>query len=428
MRILVTGASGFIGQHIIQQLLNAKHDVIACVRHPRPAQQRWPNAEIIPVHYCTDHAQADWLPRVKGVDIVINCVGIIREHGKQTFQALHTQAPIALFLACEQAGVRRVIQFSALGADENAFSQYHLTKKAADDVLTGLNLDWAILMPSIVYGPGAKSMALFKTMASLPITPLVDAGDQPIHPVHINDLLKLVNHLIESEVPLKRRWEVVGPEPITMKTLYLKLRDWFGYEHSRFIAVPYPVTITLARWSGFLSNTPMTVEAVKMLRQGNTGDVNQFAHELGVMPKSVDQVLADTPPQESDHWHSGLYFIKPFLRLSIAFVWIFTGVISAFFVPTEVSYDMLAKASITGLWAPVMLYGAAATDVLLGIAVLARYQVSRLGLLQIAIILLYTIIITASQPEQWLHPFGPVTKNIPLIFTILTMMVLERRP
>ena len=164
-----------------------------------------------------------------------------------------------------------------------------------------------------------------------------------------------------------------------------------------------------------------------MLCNGNTGRVSHFVNEMGSIPKNLDQVLADTPPQESDQWHSRLYFIKPFLRLSIAFVWLFTGIISAFVVPADVSYAMLAKAGITGIWAPIMLYGAAATDLLLGIALLARYRISLLGLLQIAIILLYTVIITASQPEQWFHPFGPVTKNLPLIFTILTMIALERR-
>ncbi len=428
MRILITGASGFIGSHLTQNLLNVGHEVVVCVRSTQAAQHRWPQAKALSADFCTDNNPTHWLPRLTGVDVVINCVGIIRELRRQTFAALHRETPIALFRACEQAQVKKVIQISALGADETAFSQYHISKRAADTVLSELDLDWTILMPSIVYGPGAKSMAMFKAIASLPIIPLVDKGDQPIQPIHINDLVDVITHTINAPDAQKKRLELVGPKPITMKALYSKLRLWMGYKNPHFISLPYSLTLLLARWGGFLGSTPMTAEAVQMLRKGNTGQVNHFIEELGHSPKSFDQVLTETPPQEPDQWHSRLYFIKPFLRLSIAFVWLFTGIISAFVVPTEVSYAMLAKATITGIWAPIILYGAAATDVLVGIALLARYRMTQIGLLQIAIILLYTIIITASQPEQWFHPFGPVTKNIPLIFTILTMMALERRP
>jgi uncharacterized protein YbjT (DUF2867 family) len=427
MKILITGASGFIGSHLTDALFKSGHEVVACVRHPEPAKQRWQGITAIKTDFSRDHEMNDWLPRLQGVDVVINAVGIIRETKGQTFEALHTSAPCALFKAAAQTGVRKVIHISALGADETAFSQYHLSKRVADECLMGLDLDWAIIMPSIVYGSGAKSMAFFRAIAALPMVPLVDAGDQPVQPIHIDDLTKAVLQLLEPESPKQLCIEMVGPRPITMKEIYTQLRHWLGMGQARFLSMPYWFTLISARIGGFMGNTPMTAEAIQMLRKGNTADVTPFVDQFGFTPTSFETSLASTPSQQSDRWHAGLYFLKPLLRFAIAFLWIFTGIVSVFVFPVEDSYAMLAKADIGGIWAPIMLYGAAATDFTLGLATLMAYRLSLVGSIQIAIMLLYSVIITLSQPGQWIHPFGPVSKNIPLIAATLMMIVLERK-
>ena len=428
MKVLITGAGGFIGSHLVEAALNAKHEVVAVVRNPKIYRRPGADVSVIKVDFSKDVKISDWLTWLVNIDVVINCVGIIRESRGNIFDALHTQTPIALFEACEQAGVKRVIQISALGADETAFSHYHLSKRAADDHLMGLNLDWAVLMPSIVYGPGAKSMALFRAVSALPLIPLIDDGSQPSQPIHIDDLVCAVMQLVEAESPLKTRVEMVGPEPVTMLQLYTKLRAWLGYGQAVFISTPYRLALYGASIGGFLGNTPISADAVRMLKNGNTGDVTGFIDRFGFRPKSLDQVLSSTPAQEADRWRAGLYFLKPLLRISIGLLWLFTAIVSAFLFPVDESYSMLTMAGITGIWAPIMLYGAAAVDALLGIALLKSYRVSLVGALQIAVIILYTVIITFSQPEQWQHPFGPVSKNLPLITATLVMMALERRP
>ncbi|MEW8428321.1 MAG: SDR family NAD(P)-dependent oxidoreductase, partial [gamma proteobacterium symbiont of Ctena orbiculata] len=147
MRILITGATGFIGSHIATAATEAGHQLVLCARDTNLVTRRFPDAEVIQVDFTRDFDTALWLQRVKDIDIVINTVGIIREHGSQTFDALHRDTPIALFRACEIAGVKRVIQISALGADVSAHSHYHLSKRAADRQLASLKLDWVMLMP-----------------------------------------------------------------------------------------------------------------------------------------------------------------------------------------------------------------------------------------------------------------------------------------
>ncbi len=427
MRILITGATGFIGSHLVKSLIEKGDEVIACVRKPTVQMDTESNIEYLQVNFTTDNEIAIWLPRLEGVDIVINTVGIIRESGEQSFYALHNSTPCALFRACEISDVKKVIQVSALGADESAISEYHLSKKAADDLLSKTKLDWTILMPSIVYGPRAKSMAFFKALSSLPVIPIVGLGDQPIQPIHINDVIHSVQQIIESNTPSQKRIELAGPEQITMRELYAKLRKWLHLSKPHFLSIPYTVSLYLARWSGFLGSTPINEAAEDMLRQGNTGKRDHYTEVFGHTPISFDQVLAETPAQESDQWHAGLYILRPFLRISIAFVWLFTGIISAFVIPVETSYAMMAKAGIGGILSPIILYGASVVDVLLGIAILFRLQPVLMCNLQILIILLYTAIITVSQPDQWLHPFGPVSKNFPLIISILILTVMEKR-
>ena len=425
MNVLITGASGFIGSHITDALIQQGHHVSVCVRNRELAQQRWPDARIVTADFSKDHTISDWLSRLDNIDVVINAVGIIRESGSQRFKDLHTDSPCALFKACEQAGVNRVIQISVLGADDTAFSQYHLSKRAADECLMGLALNWSILLPSIVYGPGAKSMAFFRALAALPFTPILAKGDQQLQPIHIDDVVRAVLQIIHSAAQNRFRIELVGPEAISIRQLYSRLRHWLGLGRPRYISIPYPLMLIAGYLAGLLGNSPLTKESIQMLRRGNTADVAPFVNRFGFVPQSLEQSLKNSPAQQADRWYAGLYFLKPLLRLSIGCLWIFTGIVSAFVFPLEQSYAMLEKAGVTGLWGPVMLYGAAATNFVLGLATLMAYRLQITGLIQVALIALYTIIITFSQPELWVHPFGPISKNIPLIIATLMMLVLE---
>jgi uncharacterized protein YbjT (DUF2867 family) len=371
-----------------------------------------------------DHDAQAWFPRLRNIDAVINCVGIIREQGRQTFEALHTKTPRALFKACKMAGVKKVIQISALGADASAFSEYHLSKKAADDCLASLHIDWTILMPSIVYGQGAKSMEFFKALAALPFTPLVDKGDQPIQPIHIDDLCLTVAKALNTDQLSHQRIEVLGPEPIAMRDMYTLLKTWLGIRHSRFIPIPYGLSLIAARFGGLMGNTPITRDTVQMLKKGNTGNAARFVEITGIIPRSFEKSIMTSPPLPSEAIHATHFFLLP---ITLALLWIMTGYISAFVYPRDLSLLMLEKVGIGDALAPLALYSAAALDFGLGVSLLIKYQVRLVAIVQIVLMITYSILITIGMPELWTHPFGPVTKNIPVIAATLVILAAARR-
>lgn len=288
MNILLAGADGFLGCHVARMLVEEGHRVV-------PVSRRHG------VDFARMRLPADWRGWLAGVDAVINCVGIIGETRSQKFAALHTQAPCALFRACAEAGVRRVVQVSALGADGQAFSAYHLSKCAVDDCLRGLNLDWFVLRPSLVYGPGGHSSALFMRLAAAPVIPVIGDGRQVVQPVHVSDVVAAVVHCLGSRAPCQTL-DVVGPQCFTFEEWLQTMRQAQGKPHGRVLRVPMGLVRHAAQWLRHV--WPMAQpDNLRMLAQGYRADPAPLSRFLGRAPRAVQPALflsatAPLPAQE----------------------------------------------------------------------------------------------------------------------------------
>lgn len=412
MKILITGATGFIGTHVLRALRARGHHLVACGRDPA----RFTDIEYLPADFATDINVADWLPRLRGVEVVINAVGIIGP-GRR-FDALHHRAPAALFRACAEAGVKRVVQVSALGADAGATTPYHLSKRAADAVLMGLDLEWYVVRPSLVYGPGGGSFALFRALAALPLTPLPAGGTQMIQPIHIEDLTRALVQCVEGKAVARQVIDAVGPEPMRLRAFLDKL----DRHPLRVVPIPSGLAMPLATLNELFGTAPLTRDTLRMLQRGNQADVRPFIASFGFSPRPLDP----PPATPAETLHARLYFLRPPLRLSIAFTWLSAGLVSAFFYPPAQSYALLQSLGTPDALAPLLLYGAAGLDCGLGLAMLSPRWLRWAGIIQIAVMVVYTLIISVFLPEYWLHPFGPVVKNLPLLVATLMLLIMEK--
>ncbi len=422
MNIFVTGATGFIASQIVVDLMAAGHMVTCGVRDVAYAKNVFPDAQVVRCDFVHDVTRADWLMRLKNIDVVINCVGILHHPNKKNIWAIHYHAPHALFDACIAQGVQKIIQISALGVDQ-VDVDYAKSKLAADEYLLSLPIPSVVLRPSLVYGRGSYGgTSLFRGLAGLPgILPVPGKGRQQFQPIHIQDLSRAVVNLVAGSPAQPIQLCAVGPQKITLLDLLRKLRSWLGFSRALTVFIPLCL-IRVGAWFGdCLPGSAMNDTSYRMLSQDNIASdaaTRAFQQHIGFTPRDVDTGLRGQPSTVQDHWHARLFFLKPLLSLGLAFVWIFTALCSALFYSHGASYQLLAQAGVPAVLQPWCLYGASALDALIGVLVLCGYRVARMCVLQLGVILFYTIWLSCKIPSLWLDPLAPLVKNIPMLLLI----------
>ncbi len=429
MNILVTGASGFIAAQIVSSLITAGHHVTCCVRNTHYAQRIFPNSTILSCDFINDTSPDYWIPRLKHIDIVINCVGILYHPNKKVIWAVHNDTPKALFDACVQVGIKKIIHISALAVDKTTV-EYAKSKKAADDYLLTLPIKSVILRPSFVYGRGSYGgSSLFRGLAGLPwFIPVPGNGQQEFQPIHSEDLAKAVLRLIEIPLSESIILNAVGPNRVPLKEVLTTLRSWLGFSKAKLLFIPFAIIRYTSRIGDLIPYSSMNSSSIKMLAQNNIStdeDTREFHQKIGFVPRDFYTGVFSQPSTVQDHWHARLFFLKPALQFSIAFLWIFTALCSAFFYPKANSYHLLGQVGIPEQWQSIFLYGASLIDGLLGISMLFWFQLKKVCVLQISFIIFYTLIISFILPHLWLEPFAPIVKNIPLIVATLVFLAME---
>ena len=402
--------------------------VVAAVRDPAGLGQKWPGVEAIGVDFNRDISVDVWRPRLAGVDVVINCAGVLHGGRGQDIEAIHATTPIALFDACVREGVRKVVQISAISADAEAGTIYSLTKKRADDHLRSLPLDWTVLRPSLVYGSGSYGgTSALRGLAAVPfLTPLIGDGSAPFRPIHIDDLVETVVRVVEDDRFAHRTLEPVGPEVVTLRDAIACYRRWLGLPPASPIAVPLPLLRTIARVADFAGGGPMGSAALRQVVVGTAGHEGSgvFEQEIGFRPASMAERLAEEPAQTQDLWHARLYLLRPLLRTALAMMWLGSAIVGLV-IPLE-AYEPVAMAlAKLGMPARSLAVGFSLLDLLIAAALVLNLQPRLVAAGQFAVVLGYTVGLGVLVPALWLDPFGALLKNLPILVAIGIWAVLE---
>lgn len=286
MKILVCGASGFVGRHLLAGLRAAGHHCVGGVRTPR-------SPDDVAVDYVRDVRPEHWIPRLQGIDVVINAVGILRDSATQPMQRVLAEAPAAMFRACGMAGVSRIVNLSALGIESNLMTAYFQCRREAEAELFALpsSVRWLNLRPSVIYGEDAASAKMFRLLAALPVHALPMGGHQAMQPVHIDDVVAAVCRWLGDSTAVSQSFNAAGAEPTTMRGMLDSYRQQSGRGSALHVAVPGVLIKLGARIGDFLPFSPLCSDTLLMLNAGNTGDNTAFEQLLGRPPLSFREFI-----------------------------------------------------------------------------------------------------------------------------------------
>lgn len=412
MRILITGSTGLLGSHIADALFRQGY-LIRCLARPSGhSTPRDPRFEYIFADLKELTSPPAWVRLLNNVDVVVNAAGIFGEAIGQSFDVVHSQAPIALFAACVDAGISNIIQISALGADSQATSRFHLSKKTADDFLAHLPIRHTIIQPSLIFSAHGASTQLFADVAHLPLLFIPDQGRASVQPVHIDDVVHAVERAIRAPAA-PQYLPAVGSAAMTMAQYLNAFRAGFGRRPASIVSLPTP----LVRLGSRVMGMPLAEDSLTLLKRDNTAQSDAMERLLGRPPRPVWQFFTREVVFALQRRFTDRIYLTA-MRFSVALVWIVTAFVSAFMYPVEDSLALLARVGLHGNAGLIALFGAAASDLALGAATLLVTHRRFLWRLQALLILGYTAIISIWLPEFWFHPYGPVLKNIPMLAMI----------
>ncbi|CCM78486.1 SDR family oxidoreductase [Rhizobium mesoamericanum] len=428
MKILVIGATGLVGSAVCARLATSGHDVMRAVRPgKRPAAD--PGAWVeVDVAGAVD--PADWLRHLEGIDAVVNCSGALQDGMGHNMAGVHSRGPRALFRACEQSGVRRIVHLSATGVDRQQPSAFSRTKLDGDMALMETDLGWIILRPAVILGDAAfGSSALFRGLAALPLLPLMPSTGK-LQVVQLEDVAETVLRLVDKTAPSKLSLEIVGPQQLEFHEIVERYRRWLGWPPAKRYLLPRPLA-SLLYWLGDTAGVlgwrpPVRSTAAREIARGAVGDPTDWIAATGIRPLSLGEALARRPVSVQERWFAKLYFLKPIIFVLLPLFWISTGIISLT-SGFEKGVELMLAGGAGVLATPSVIAGAF-TDIVIGCAIAWR-RIARWGLFAAVFLsLFYAAAGAAILPELWSEPLGPLTKIWPiLVLHLVALAILEER-
>lgn len=416
MRVLVLGADGFIGRHILFALRSAGHQPVASAR--RASALAWMGFEVFPADL-TDpatHDPAFWRPALAAATSLINAAGLLTG-SEAAFEAVHVTAPQAAYRAL--AGGRAVL-ISAVGIEaETRFAYWRRQGEAVADAAGVTILRPGLVLADTSYG----GSSLIRALAALPWrTPVIGDGQQPFNPIHANDLAQVVLRCLENP-PGPGPWDVGGPEVVTQGQLTTLYRAWLGRPGTRLLAVPIPLARMLGRLGDALRLGPLSQTSVAQLQAGVLSHPAPLTEKLGPLGRSFSTFLAARPPGTQDLWQARLYLLKPAIRLGLGLMWFVSGLLGLL-LPPGAFLPLLTQAPFAAATLTTAGRIGGVADLALAYALLPNWRPVTVGWAQFAVTLAYTAGLSLMAPAAWVEPLAGLLKNLPVLLLVLTHIAL----
>jgi uncharacterized protein YbjT (DUF2867 family) len=285
MKVFLTGATGFVGRHMLHRLLAEGHSVRALVREPQKAdalaQER---VDLIP----GDVAEGSGLDQgMQGCDAVTHLVGIILEKGTNTFERVHHIGTRNVVEAAKRTGIRRFVHMSALGVRADGVAAYQTTKWKGEEEVRRSGIPFCILRPSLIFGEGDGFVTqMMQTMRSTPLfRPVPGDGNPKFRPISVDDVTVCFARALTIEAATNRTIDLGGADELTLNEVLAEIARCAGV---RKPAVHIPMPLMIAGgvvMQKLLKNPPVTVDQLRMLREGSTCDIRPMKQIFGINPR-----------------------------------------------------------------------------------------------------------------------------------------------
>jgi uncharacterized protein YbjT (DUF2867 family) len=429
VRILVVGATGFIGSAVAARAIAEGHRLVAAIR-PKSATRPAGAERVVEIDVARATDPAHWEAPLEGVDAVVNCAGVLQSGPRQSPRGVHHTGIAALFAACRARQVRRIVHFSAIGVDRGGLSEFSRSKLAGDEALMAQDLDWVVLRPAVVLGDAASGAgALIRGLAALPLLPTMPATG-PLQVVMLDEVVDTVMFFLRPRAPGKRTLELAGPEQLTLPDVVAAYRRWLGWRPARRFELPeYLASLAyrLGDLAGRLGWRPaLRTNARREIVRGAVGDPAAWRQLTGIAPRTLTEALAARPASAQERDFARTFLLKPLVVAVLALFWIGTGAVSLG-PGFDIGLELMRAGGLPGLAVPGVVAGALA-DIAVGAAILYR-PTARVGLYcAVVLSLFYLTVGTVLLPELWRDPLGPMLKIWPiLMLNIVALALLDER-
>jgi uncharacterized protein YbjT (DUF2867 family) len=281
VRILVTGATGFVGPAVVRKLVDDGHTVTV-LEHTPGSSAELPNQEAVP----GSMTDAESLRRAaEGHEVVVHLVAILTGRPEQ-FRAVMEHGTRDLLDAVHKAGAKRFVLMSALGTDERTkdLVPYYGAKWQMEQDVKASGLEHVIFRPSFVFGSEGGALGQFKKIARLaPVTPIVGPGTQRIQPIWVDDVAAYFAAAVDKPEAANRTFELGGPDVVTWNEFWTRLKQAQGSRRPS-VHLPFGLMRIQASVLEKLPKPPVTRDQLKMLAAGDNVVSNSDAVDTFGLP------------------------------------------------------------------------------------------------------------------------------------------------